>query len=61
VGIAACGRKSLLFAAFAVLKTRAPYVMLTLRQNIRSFLMHTHLERSFDPVVRNQRTQIEQQ
>jgi len=58
---AACGTKTPLFAAFAVLKTRALYVILSLSQNIRSVLTRTHHERSFDHVGRNQRTQAERQ
>jgi len=50
VSIAACGRKSPLFAAFNGLKTRVLYVMLSLSQNIRSVLTRTHHERSFDHV-----------
>jgi len=57
--VAACGRKAPLFAAFAVLKTRALYVILSLIKNICSILTRTHHERSFDHVGRNKRTQAE--
>jgi hypothetical protein len=55
VGVAACGTKTPLFAAFAVLKTGALYVILSLSQNICSVLTRTHHERSFDHVGRNKR------
>jgi hypothetical protein len=59
VGVAACGTKTPLFAAFNGLKTRSLYVILSLIKNIRSILTRTHHERSFDHVDRNKRTQAE--
>ena len=46
-------------AAFAVLKTRALYVILSLIKNICSALTRTYHERSFDHVGSNTRTHAE--
>jgi hypothetical protein len=51
--------KRLFFAAFAVLKTRAFYVILSLIVNVCSILARTHHERSLNHVGRNKRTQAE--
>jgi hypothetical protein len=57
--LAACGRKTPLFAAFPVLKTRARYVILSVIKNVYSIPAHTHHERSFGHVGNNTRTQAE--